>query len=143
MTKYLLPAILALTLALSGSLAALFKVHKSLGEQKAHTAYATDRAKELESVLSKERQHAVDLERERISLQRRVDALNVEGARVVTEIREVWRDRVVRDDPSLGLDCSGVSTPVDAFRLFCDAEGFTSPACRAAADTTGPVDSMP
>jgi hypothetical protein len=128
-TKPLMVLTISLFIALALSIAGGLRVSKQLAEQKAFTSMATDRALEYAGALDAERKRNRELEKARIVLQERLDFLANQEERVVTEIREVWRDRIIREDPRLSVDCSGVSVPADALRLFCEASASTAGAC--------------
>ena len=93
-------------------------------------AFEVQRAEndELSQMIQAEAERAAFNEQVRMDLARRNEELSNQEAEVVTEFREIIRDRIVREEVPVEImveaECATVRVPIDAIRLLdCNATG--------------------
>ena len=107
-------------------------------------AFEVQRAEndELSQMLQAEAERAAFNELVRMDLVRRNEELSNQEAEVVTEFREIIRDRIVREEVPVEImveaECATVRVPADAIRLLdCNAQGTCEPRADLQADPVG------
>lgn len=107
-------------------------------------AFQVQRAEndELSAMLLAEAERAAFNEQVRMDLVRRNEELSNQEAEVVTEFREIIRDRIVREEVPVEImvqaECADVLVPADAIRLLhCNAAGECEPSPDLQTDTVG------
>ena len=105
-----------------------------LAVQKVETSLANQRAKLYAQQLEDELARVQMLEQLRIDLANQIDLLENQEVEVITEVRELWRDREVIVNNPIAVECAAEPVPDSILGLLCHTD--TRGACSALQPST-------
>lgn len=91
-------------------------------KQKFITSVAEARAKNYIEQLKDEQERTRALEQLRIDLSNQIALLENQEVEVITEVRELWRDREVIVNNPIAVECSGEPVPDRILSLLCQSD---------------------